>query len=159
MPIIRLETHINAPKKIVFDLSRSVELHKISNAHTNETVVAGRKSGLFQENDTVTWRAKHLGIYQQLTSKMTLMQPYDQFENQMLKGAFKGFKHQHFFEETASGTLMKDVFDFEAPLGVLGKLANWLFLEKYMRDLLLRRNKTIKEFAESGRYKEILSVY
>lgn len=30
MPVIRLITHINAPVAIVFDLARSIDLHKIS---------------------------------------------------------------------------------------------------------------------------------
>jgi hypothetical protein len=45
---------------------------------------------------------------------------------------------------------MKDVFDFESPLGVLGKLANVLFLKSYMTKLLVERNRVIKEVAENG---------
>lgn len=46
---------------------------------------------------------------------------------------------------------MEDVFTFSAPLGPLGLLAEWLFLEKYMRQLLIKRNAVIKAFAESGK--------
>jgi hypothetical protein len=40
------------------------------------------------------------------------------------------------------------VFDYVAPLGVLGKLADRLFLERYMRRLLEERNAVIKRMAE-----------
>jgi hypothetical protein len=46
MPVINLHTQINAPIGIVFDLSRSIDLHKISTAHTNEEAIAGVTSGL-----------------------------------------------------------------------------------------------------------------
>lgn len=71
MPVITIKTVINAPIDIVFDLSRSIDLHKISTAHTNEEAVDGKISGLIGMDETVTWRAKHFGITQLLTSKIT----------------------------------------------------------------------------------------
>ena len=67
MPTIHLQTQINAPRQVVFDLSRSIDVHKLSTAHTNETAVIGLTSGLIKLNETVTWRAKHFGMYQKLT--------------------------------------------------------------------------------------------
>jgi len=75
----------------------------------------------------------------------------------MQKGAFKKFKHEHYFFELDGITKMIDVFNYESPFGFLGKLADQLFLERYMTQLLEKRNKTIKEFAEPGRWKEILN--
>jgi putative ubiquitin-RnfH superfamily antitoxin RatB of RatAB toxin-antitoxin module len=71
MPIIQLETKINSSLEICFDLSTSIDLHKLSTAHTNEEAIAGVTSGLIGLNDSVTWRAKHFGIYQTLTTKIT----------------------------------------------------------------------------------------
>ena len=59
MPIIRLETSINADQQAVFDLARSIDLHQISTAHTNERAVAGKTSGLLELNESVTWEARH----------------------------------------------------------------------------------------------------
>ena len=73
----------------------------------------------------------------------------------MIKGAFRSFRHEHHFAEKENGTLMKDVFDFEAPLGFLGKLAAQLVLTRYMTRLLSQRNKVIKDFAESGKWHEL----
>lgn len=71
MPVITIDTTIAAPVQVVFDLSRSIDLHRISTARTREEAVAGRTSGLIEIGETVTWRAKHLGIVQHLTSKIT----------------------------------------------------------------------------------------
>jgi len=43
---------------------------------------------------------------------------------------------------------MTDVFDFASPLGILGKLADLLFLERYMKKLLQTRNAVLKKYAE-----------
>ena len=97
MPKIELHTFINADKKIVFDLSRSIDLHKISTKHTNEEAIAGVTSGLIGLNETVTWKAKHFGIYQLLTSKITEFESPNYFTDEMENGAFKWFRHQHIF--------------------------------------------------------------
>ena len=157
MPRIELRTEIKADKKVVFDLSRSIDLHKISTKHTNEQAISGKTSGLIGMNESVTWRAKHFGIYQNLTSKITKFDRPNYFTDEMQNGAFKQFKHEHHFAELNGGTLMTDVFDYQSPFGLLGKLADKLFLEKYMTKLLTQRNRAVKEFAESDKWKKILT--
>ena len=157
MPRIELRTEIKADKQIVFDLSRSIDLHKISTEHTKETAIAGKISGLIGLNESVTWRAKHFGIYQNLTSKITEFNRPSYFADEMVKGAFRRFKHEHHFSDLNGGTLMTDIFDYQSPLGILGLLADKIFLKKYMIDLLKERNRIVKEFAESDKWKQLLS--
>ncbi|WP_345742943.1 hypothetical protein [Algibacter lectus] len=75
----------------------------------------------------------------------------------MEKGAFKEFKHEHHFEELNDETLITDLFYYKPPFGILGKIADKLFLKKYMIELLTERNRIVKQFAESERWKEIIS--
>ena len=156
MERIYLETIINAPIERVFDLARSIDLHKLSALNTNEKAIAGKTSGLINEGETVTWRAKHLGIYQILTVQITkLERPYF-FEDKMVKGALSRMEHVHKFESLMNQTKMLDVFEFESPFGILGKFVNRLFLKQYMTDFLLTRNKELKKIAESEAWKELL---
>ncbi|SEF70362.1 Ligand-binding SRPBCC domain-containing protein [Halpernia humi] len=156
MPKIHLKTFIKAKKEIVFDLSRSVDLHLLSTEKTNEKAIAGKTSGLMELNDVVTWRAKHLGFYQNLTTKITAFDKSNYFADEMQKGAFKSFKHEHFFEDFEDGTLMTDIFKYKSPFGILGILVDKLFLKNYMKKFLIIRNKTIKKTAETEQYKEII---
>lgn len=156
MPKIKLKTEIKAKKEIVFDLSRSIDLHKISTEHTNEEAVDGKTSGLIGAGEWVTWRAKHFGLYQNLTSKITEYNRSDSFTDEMVKGAFKSFRHEHHFIEVNDVTLMTDYFNYQAPFGILGMFADIVFLRVYMKRLLEKRNLTIKEFAESDKWKEVL---
>lgn len=52
---------------------------------------------------------------------------------------------------------MIDYFDYTSPFGILGRIADTLFLEKYMRNLLAKRNQIIKEFAETDGYMKVLN--
>jgi ligand-binding SRPBCC domain-containing protein len=150
MPTIHLSTYIKAPVERCFLFSLSVDLHKLSTQKTNEEAIAGVTKGLMKLGDVVTWRAKHFGIYQNLTSKITAYEAPRYFVSEMQKGAFKKLYHQHLFEEAEGGTVMKDVFEFEAPLGILGSLFATLVLKRYMRGFLEERNRTIKEVAEGN---------
>ncbi len=150
MPVINLTTEIKAPIGVCFDLSRSIDLHMLSTANTGERAIAGRTSGLIEKGETVTWRAKHLGVWQNLTSIITDCVYPSFFADEMVKGAFKRFRHEHKFVQQGDVTIMTDSFDFDSPLGILGHLANRIFLTKYLEGFLLQRNQTIKAIAESG---------
>jgi ligand-binding SRPBCC domain-containing protein len=149
MPKIILETSINAPREIVFDLARSIDFHKESTKHTKEEAIAGRISGLLELGESVTWRAKHFGFWLELESKITEFDSPNYFVDEMVKGNFKSFKHKHIFEIKGDKTVMTDIFDYKSPLGFLGKLADRLFLKRYMTKFLSTRNTILKKYIES----------
>ena len=148
MPKIELHTEIDAPIERVFDLARSIDLHMLSTSHTNEKAIAGKTSGLIGLGEWVTWRAKHLGFYQSITSKITAFQAPNYFSDEMVSGIFKSFKHEHLFKENNGITIMTDVFDYVAPYGILGNLAHVIFLKRYMTSFLMNKNSKLKEVAE-----------
>lgn len=145
---IIITTSINAPIQIVFDCARSIDIHQLSTAKTNEKAIAGRTSGLCELGDEVTWRAKHFGIYQTLSSKITKLKAPFYFQDCMVKGAFSFIKHNHFFEKKNGITLMKDEFIYGVPYGIIGRIFNQIILKSYMHTLLTSRNAVIKEVAE-----------
>ncbi|NNF00025.1 MAG: SRPBCC family protein [Pyrinomonadaceae bacterium] len=158
MPKIILETKIKAPIDRVFDLARSIDLHTQSTSKTNERAVAGVTKGLIGLGETVTWEARHLGFTQRLTSEIVVFDRPNHFRDSMQKGAFARLDHDHFFEEVARGTLMRDVFDFTSPFWVVGTIADLVFLKNYMRRFLLDRNRMIKQTAEGDDWKELVNI-
>jgi hypothetical protein len=77
----------------------------------------------------------------------------------MVRGAFRRFDHDHYFEPLADGgTLMRDVFDYAAPLGPLGRVAEWVFLTRYMRRFLEARNQLIKTVAECEDWRKFVAA-
>lgn len=159
MASIKVQTIIRAPIERCFDLSRSVDLHKHSLSHTGEEAIAGVTAGLLELDDQVTWRARHFGVTQTLTSRITRFDRPTLFRDSMVpgSGAFARFNHDHIFEKLDEElTQMTDVFDWDSPLGPLGSVANMLFLSRYMRRLLEARNRVIKEVAESEAWRALL---
>jgi ligand-binding SRPBCC domain-containing protein len=157
MARIHLTTFIAAPAERVFNLSRSINLHSISTAHTNERAIAGVTNGLIKLNETVTWQARHLFKTRQHTSKITAMESPVFFVDEMTKGDFKSFRHEHHFKPVDNGSIMIDILEFESPYGSVGKLFNSIYLKKYLENFLIKRNNTIKEYAETQKWKVILS--
>ena len=157
MPVIHLQTLINAPRERVFDLARSIDAHQSSAEDTGERAVAGVTSGLLGPNEEVTWEARHFGMKQRLKVKMTQLTQPSHFQDVMLEGAFKHMRHDHTFEDQDGKTLMTDRFEFGAPLGILGIIAERLFLTSYMRHFIVKRNQILQRIAETDEWRKYLS--
>jgi ligand-binding SRPBCC domain-containing protein len=152
-------TPISAPIERCFGLARSVEVHLAGNVHSGETALAagGITSGLLGMGQRVDWRAKHFGVWHNLTSEITGMDRPAWFQDTMIQGIFRFMKHDHFFRSLSrEETEMKDVFCFAAPLPILGLLAEAVFLRRYMHALLRERDAVIKTIAESSDWQRYL---
>lgn len=156
MALIQLTTRIAAPIERVFDLARSIDAHMASTSQSGEKAIEGRTSGLIEEGETVTWEATHFGVKQRLKVKITKVERPFVFEDEMVSGAFASMSHQHRFEEKYGETEMSDRFEFQAPLGFLGRIAESLFLTNYMKSFLEKRNDELKEMAESNLWRNYI---
>jgi ligand-binding SRPBCC domain-containing protein len=151
MPTICIETFIAAPASRCFDLMRDVDAHTRTTGSTNERAVGGKTSGLLGEGDEVTWEAKHFGVRQRLTVRVTKCEPPLLFEDEQVRGTFAGFTHRHEFRAAeGGGTVMVDEFRYRSPFGILGRIADRVFLERYMRTFLIERARGLKALAEAG---------
>lgn len=150
MARIRLTTEIDAPPDRVFDLARSVDHHTESMNATGETAVDGVTSGLLSDGDRVTWRARHFGIPFELTVEITSFDRPTHFRDAMIDGPFAEQIHDHYFEPANTGTRMIDEFRFASPFGAVGTVVDSLYLERYLRELLLARNRHLRQAAESN---------
>lgn len=148
MAQIQLETRINAPIEVCFDLARNIDAHVAAAGKSGERAVAGVTSGLINLGETVTWEATHFGVRQRLTSKIVAFDRPRMFADEMQRGAFKRWHHTHRFESNAKGTLMRDEVNFASPFGFIGRIVDALILKQYMTNLLLAHNAYIKNAAE-----------
>jgi len=156
MPLIHITNFVAAPRERVFDLSRSVDLHKHSMSKYEEKIVKGTVTGLMNLHDEVTWKAKHIFKERVLTVKITELKKPDYFVDEQVSGEFVLLKHEHYFKPVENGTIMIDQLRYEIKRGLIGKLFNQLYLEKYMRRLLSERNEIIRKLAEGNQWKQFL---
>ena len=149
MPKIHLETFIRASPELCFDLARDVDIHMASTDYTGERAVQGVTSGMMNLGDEVTWEARHFGVRQRLTSRITAMERPRMFVDEMQRGAFARWRHTHTFAHQRGGTLVTDDVDFASPHGPLGAIVDALVLKNYMTRFLVRHNAHFKREAEA----------
>jgi ligand-binding SRPBCC domain-containing protein len=153
MPTVVVETVINAPLEKCFDAARDIGLHCQTVAHTGERAVAGVTDGLIELGQSVTFEGVHLGFRQRFTAKVTEFERPGYFVDEMTEGAFCSMRHRHEFIPHAPGTLMRDTIKWKSPLGFLGIVADWLFLNRYMRNFVIQRGLQLKKTIEADKHR------
>jgi ligand-binding SRPBCC domain-containing protein len=136
--VFRLVTYAHVPPEVLFDASLSIDAHVSSMAGSRERAIAGVTRGLISLGETVTWRARHFGIWFTMTSRISELERPGRFVDEQVRGPFRVFRHVHTFEADGAGTRMTDEITAGSPL--FGALAERLVLVPYLRRLIRRRN-------------------
>lgn len=148
MTTIKITTNYFAPIEKVFDINRDIDIHQQSASKTKEVAIAGITSGLINKNETVTWRGKHFGFYFTHQSTISEMIFPTYFVDEQLKGNFKSFKHQHFFEQKENYVVVTDIVAYKTPFGIFGKLFDGFLLKNHLTNFILHRNQVLKYISE-----------
>jgi ligand-binding SRPBCC domain-containing protein len=126
----------------MFDVSLDIDEHLVSMAGSDETVVAGVSTGRIGLGETVTWRARHFGIWFRLTTVISALERPKRFVDEQTRGPFRSFRHEHTFESVpGGGTVMTDEITLASP--VFGRLAERVILVPYLRRLIRERNRSL----------------
>lgn len=136
-----LVTECPVPAGAMFAASLDIDLHLESMRDSGETAIDGIRSGRIGLGETVTWRARHFGIWFRMTSQITALAEPHRFVDQQVAGPFRSFVHEHLFEDTPNGCRMTDTITLASP--VFGVLAERLVLVPYLRRLIRLRNATL----------------
>jgi ligand-binding SRPBCC domain-containing protein len=153
-----LQTTIEAPLERCFDLARSIDFHQHSVSSTQEQAIGGVTSGLIDMGQQVQWRAKHFGLWLHMTVTITEMKRPSHFQDVMISGPFRYFKHDHTFTQQSRNTIMIDSLEFASPVPVLGSLADIVVLRSHLKRFLQGRNLALKAAAESDQWRNFLSL-
>lgn len=149
MSTLLLETRIDAPIERCFSLSLSIDAHTLSMGPSAERAIAGVTSGEIGPGESVTWQARHFGLPLRMTSVISEYERPRRFVDEQVRGPFARWWHEHRFEISGQQTLMLDRIEFEAPLGLLGRIAERVVLERYMEHLIVQRNLWLKRHLEA----------
>ena len=150
MTTIKITTNYFAPIETVFDTNRNIDIHQQSASKTKEIAIAGITSGLINKNETVTWKGKHFGFYLTHQSVISELIFPSYFVDEQLKGQFKSFKHQHFFEQKENYVEVTDILEYETPFGIFGKLFDSFLLKKHLTNFIIHRNAVLKNLAKKN---------
>ncbi|PRY14729.1 SRPBCC family protein [Kineococcus rhizosphaerae] len=146
MPEIVQRTMVRAPLSEVFDMSLDLDVERVAGKRYKVRAVegAGRTTGRIALDEKVQWRLRILGFPLTHTSHIVELDHPTRFVDEMESGAFERFRHEHTFEtEGPKMTIMTDRMSWRSPYGVLGRLADVLFVRRTLRQLLADRNSEI----------------
>jgi ligand-binding SRPBCC domain-containing protein len=86
-----------------------------------------------------------------MTARVTAYTRPRYFADEQVTGPFAAWRHGHYFEPQADGTtLMRDVIAFAAPYGPLGRLADYLVLNRYLTRLITARNRHLAMICQAN---------
>ncbi len=152
MKTVEVRTLIDAPAERCFDLARSADFHVKSTKSTSEKIVGGVATGLMKLSDVIEFEASHFGITQRLSARIVAFDRPAHVRDSQVRGVFQHFDHDHFFESVPGGTLMRDIFRFRCPLGLIGKLADPI-VARHLRLFLQARGLELKRAAETEEWR------
>lgn len=136
---LRIVTRARATAEQLFDLSLDVDAHRASMGSSAEQAVAGVMSGGLGLGDTVTWRARHFGVWFSMTVRISAYDRPRRFVDEQVSGPFRSFVHEHRFDSDGPDTVMVDTITLGSP--VLGRAAETWVLVPYLRRIVTARNR------------------
>ncbi len=157
MPKIHITTFINAPIDRVFNLSRCLALSKMALKGGNEQLLSSSAANMVAAGETITLRAKHMGKTREITARVTDFTLPDGYTEEQIKGNLKSFRHEYHFKKVDNGTIMIDLVEFEGPRDLAGSLAGKFFLKSYFEKNVKKKNDLIRQYAESEKWKAVLT--
>lgn len=143
MTRIEVRTYLDVPPERAFDLARDIGVHERTMAGSGERAIAGRTAGPIGLGEEVTFRARHLGRWWQLTSRIFALEPPARFVDEQVRGPFRWFRHEHRFDPEGPGTRMTDTWEHELRWGVVGRLVDALVVRHVIRRLLTSRARAL----------------
>ena len=90
-----------------------------------------------------------LGIKINWVTEITQVQDKEFFVDEQRFGPYCFWHHKHFIKEIENGVLMEDVIHYKIPLGPIGVLLNFLFINSKLKSIFkYRRQELIKTFGD-----------
>lgn len=157
MPLIHLTSMIHAPVERVFDLARSVSLHKALMRKYRDGKVEGGTNGFMEIGDVIRWSRYYLGRKRTIEVKIRSMETPSAFGSILVRGSMASLRHEHFFKPIQNGTLLIDLLEYTPAFGLLGRWMDRRFIQPQLRKHLEKKNQLIKQYAESDQWKVVIS--
>ncbi len=85
-----------------------------------------------------------LGIKMRWVTEIKQVQEGRYFIDEQRFGPYAFWHHQHHFEEMNGGVLMTDILHYKIPFGILGTLADLLFVNKRIEEIFIYRKKAVE---------------
>ena len=93
----------------------------------------------------IDYELKLYGVPVRWRTRIEAFEPGQAFTDIQLAGPYRSWHHRHEFADVPGGTRIVDRIDYALPLGVLGSVAHFLFVERTLQKIFDFREARIRE--------------
>lgn len=125
---------ISSPSNLQHITPKSM-LFKITSDKTSTNIYPGM---------IITYKVSPLlGIQMDWMTEITQIDTRKMFIDEQRYGPYKLWHHQHILEKAGDHVIMKDIISYIPPFGILGTLANYLFIKKKIKSIFKYREQAL----------------
>jgi ligand-binding SRPBCC domain-containing protein len=125
--------------------SNPANLQAITPANMGFTVISKHHGPTMYAGQIIEYKVRPLlGIPMYWMTEITQVQDKRFFIDEQRFGPYTLWHHQHHFNAIPGGVEMIDIVHYKNPLGVLGRLANYLFVRKKLTSIFNYRYQKVE---------------
>jgi ligand-binding SRPBCC domain-containing protein len=144
MPRFVHESFIPAPPETVFAFHERPDALALLIPPFDKTQVIRPPAGLETGTEVVLRTRLFPGVWQTIVARHTDFRRGEFFEDTMVRGPFRRWRHRHVFEPHGQGCMLRDEIEYEPPLGWLGRLADPLLIRPRLRRMFEFRHEVTR---------------
>ncbi|HOZ51360.1 MAG TPA: SRPBCC family protein [Chitinophagaceae bacterium] len=127
-------------------ISSPMNLKEITPAYMNFQVTSSTFKEKMYPGMMITYKVSPvLGLRLDWCTEITHVEYLTYFVDEQREGPYTIWHHQHHLVEVDGGVLMTDIIHYKVPFGILGKIANSLFVKKQLQGIFDFRFKKVEE--------------
>jgi ligand-binding SRPBCC domain-containing protein len=127
---------INQPLDVIWDfISSPKNLKKITPDYMGFDITSDNIEDKMYEGMIISYKV----------TEITHVKDKQYFVDEQRVGPYKIWHHQHFLEETSTGTLMTDIVSYQPPMGLLGSIANKIIIRKKLEEIFAFRTQALNQ--------------
>lgn len=147
MGFFQLRTIQKIPSNIskVWDfISSPANLKKITPDHMGFDIISPELPEKMYPGMIVAYKVSPvLGIKMTWVTEITHVREKEYFVDEQRVGPYSIWHHEHQIKSIDGGVLMTDIVSYKPPFGILGSIANGLFIQKQLKTIFDYREKAI----------------
>ncbi len=132
-------------------ISAPANLQEITPEHMGFIVTSNSGSEKMYPGMIITYKVSPLfGIKLNWVTEITQVKDYEYFVDEQRIGPYSMWHHEHKIEPIEDGVLMTDIVTYQPPIGILGALANSLFIKNQLQQIFDYRTIALEK--KFGKY-------
>ena len=117
-------------------ISSPSNLKEITPKHMGFEVTGNTGKGQMYPGMIITYKVSPLlGIKLDWVTEITHVKDKEYFVDEQRIGPYTMWHHEHKIEPIAGGIMMTDIVTYQPPMGILGAIANTLFIKKQLEEI------------------------